>query len=203
MARIYLVRHAQSLANAERKYQGQKYDTDLTMLGKKQAVALAKALNDEKIGKIISSPLKRTMQTASEIAKIHKLNVEPEPLIIESDHGDWEGKTFDELASLYPDIWHKWHSSPGEVQFPHGESMKEIFKRVVEWWERANDFDGNTVAVTHENIIQALLVHLQRVGLDKIWGFRMRNASVTEIVVQSPPVIVRIGDISHLIEAGL
>ena len=40
MTKIYLVRHAESLANAQGIYQGQTYDTPLSNLGKKQAAAL-------------------------------------------------------------------------------------------------------------------------------------------------------------------
>lgn len=203
MARIYLIRHAQSVANAERKYQGRTYDTDLSELGKKQAEVLAQNLAHVKIDKLVASPLKRTMQTANEIARSKGMEVEADATLIESDHGDWEGKTFDQLAINHPEIWHKWHSNPSEVKFPHGESVRDILKRVVEWWERANDFKGDTAAVTHENIIQVLLVHLQNLDLDRMWNFRLRNASITEIVVHSPPAIVRIGDVSHLIEAGI
>ena len=63
--RIKLIRHAQSLANADGKWQGQ-LDYDLSSLGEKQSFLLSKRFKTEKFKPthIYSSPLKRALKTA-------------------------------------------------------------------------------------------------------------------------------------------
>ena len=68
---IYFVRHGESEANQRGIFAGQKEDSVLTEKGKEQARATAQEIENEnlKIDKIVSSPLKRTKETAEIIAK--------------------------------------------------------------------------------------------------------------------------------------
>ena len=92
MAKIYLVRHAESIANVQGIYQGQTYDTDLSKRGVMQAQALAQHFQYIPISRVIASPLKRTLQTATIVAFNKHLPVQLESQIIETNHGEWEGK---------------------------------------------------------------------------------------------------------------
>ena len=51
MAKIYLIRHGESIANTLSIYQGQTYDTDLSPLGNRQVYAL----HDYFVGKTVSA----------------------------------------------------------------------------------------------------------------------------------------------------
>lgn len=76
--KLILVRHGRSIANNENKDQGEKgkwRNTSLHEKGIKQSKEVAERLKDEKIDIIYSSPLKRTMETAKEINKFHKLKI--------------------------------------------------------------------------------------------------------------------------------
>lgn len=203
MAKIFLVRHAQSLANAERKYQGQSYDTDLSNLGRQQAKILADFLRPEPVKKIVTSPLKRAYQTAEILALSFSLSVEAEPLLIETNHGRWEGQKFVDLESNDSDSWQLWQTQPSQMVFPGGEAFADTAARVFSWWQTAQTWMDDAVVVTHDNIIQVILTHLHNLPLDRIRDFRIRNTAVTTIELTQPPVIHNIGDISHLADYSL
>lgn len=56
MAKIFFIRHAESIANTQGIYQGQTYDTPLSPLGVRQARLLAQRLARENLSFVIASP---------------------------------------------------------------------------------------------------------------------------------------------------
>jgi broad specificity phosphatase PhoE len=88
--RLTIVRHGEVM---------EEVDPNLTELGKRQVTELAKKLKKEKIDKIYSSDLKRTIETAEIIGKERKQNIEFTKIlrevqdeIIEIPKKDWESK---------------------------------------------------------------------------------------------------------------
>ena len=61
---FYIFRHGQSSYNVEGRTQGQTNDSVLTDLGKEQALTVGERLKDKGVEIIVTSPLKRAMQTA-------------------------------------------------------------------------------------------------------------------------------------------
>lgn len=204
MTKVFLIRHAQSLANVERRYQGQSLDTELSKWGIQQAQALAQYLGSYSLAKIVTSPLKRTHQTAEIIARHLGLPVEIEPKLIETNHGEWEGQKFTDLETNYPELWQFWQTNPSQTVFPGGEAFADTADRVLSWWRNtAINFNIHTAVVTHDNIIQALLTYLHNLDLDRIRDFRIRNTSITTIELSNPPKVISVGEISHLADYSL
>src|SRR6185436_14234551 len=75
--RLFVVRHAQTDWNRERRYQGWQ-DSPLSEVGRGQAAAVARALQDGKLDAVYSSPLRRAVTTAEAIAAPHGLPVRVE-----------------------------------------------------------------------------------------------------------------------------
>lgn len=200
MATIYLVRHAESFANVQGIYQGQTYDTDLSECGTLQAQALAKLFQSISISQIIASPLKRTMQTAASVALSKQLTVQAESQIIETNHGDWEGKHKDVIKKTWPWIYKKWTRFPSSTKFPQGEHFLETQKRVLGWWQlfcRAVTVD--TLVVSHDNIIRIIVARILNRKLNKIWKFHLQPTAITEVsVIKEKIVLVSLGDSKHL-----
>ena len=123
MNKIYLIRHAESVANTLGIYQGQTCDTDLSPLGVKQAKALAIKLKSEEFDKVYCSPLKRTLLTAQAIAGFHdrRIDVITDRNIVETNHGKWEGLRKKEIEFRWPRLYRLWHIDPENVKFPAGE----------------------------------------------------------------------------------
>ncbi|HTJ73677.1 MAG TPA: histidine phosphatase family protein [Verrucomicrobiae bacterium] len=65
---LYFLRHGQSQANLNGLFAGQKENSPLTDLGRQQAQAAAKTLQDRHITTIVSSPLERARETAAIVA---------------------------------------------------------------------------------------------------------------------------------------
>lgn len=100
---ITLLRHGESVANAEGYYQGQ-YDFPLTERGLKQAQALAERWKNEAtvFDHLIASPLARAKQTAEIVAEKLGLSVEFDPDWMERHNGVLAGLKHDVVAEYYP-----------------------------------------------------------------------------------------------------
>lgn len=78
MTRVYLVRHAQAVANVTGYCYGIS-ECDVTDEGKEQLLKLAERFRDIPIDIIYSSPMKRTLATAKAVNQYHDVPVIQEP----------------------------------------------------------------------------------------------------------------------------
>jgi alpha-ribazole phosphatase len=81
------------------------------------------------------------------------------PELREINFGDLEGRTYDEIAIRYPDVYRQWMDQPTEVQFPNGESFREMCIRVRSAIARIQQRNaGRTFAiVTHGGVIRIVI----------------------------------------------
>jgi len=91
---ITLLRHGESLGNAEARWQGQS-DYPLTETGRAQAFALAERWKSEEVDfdSILTSPLIRAKETAEIIGSALDLPVESDPIWMERNNGEFSGLT--------------------------------------------------------------------------------------------------------------
>lgn len=159
-ANIYIARHGETTWNAVGRYQG-RLETPLSPLGQAQAQALAAALHEKNVERIVSSPLSRCMQTAVPLSVKLGVPIEQEPLLLEIGHGTWEGRYRDEIASTEPDLYRTWKQHPERVKFEGGESLADVLAR---WKQFVAEFDPrvDTLVVTHDIVVRIAL--LERAG---------------------------------------
>lgn len=124
---ITLLRHGESVGNAESRWQGQA-DFPLTDKGREQARALAARWMREKLqfDYVISSPLSRARETAEIIASEMNLKVEHDPLWLERDNGEFSGLTAQEVRQNFV---HPEFHSPYDPVGSDGEGDWELFLR--------------------------------------------------------------------------
>lgn len=124
---ITLLRHGESVGNAESRWQGQA-DFPLTDVGREQAKALAERWKREKVkfDFVISSPLSRARETAEIIAAQLGLLVEFDPLWLERDNGEFAGLTAHEVRSNFS---HPEFTTPYDSVGMDGEGDWELFLR--------------------------------------------------------------------------
>lgn len=124
---ITLLRHGESIGNAESRWQGQK-DYPLTERGRAQAQALAARWKQEKVkfDAVIASPLSRAKETAEIIASSLDLRVEFDPLWMERDNGKFSGLTGHEVKHNFV---HPEFHNPYDPVGVDGESNWELFLR--------------------------------------------------------------------------
>lgn len=89
---IVFVRHGETVWNTENRLQGQTNESKLTANGIKQAENLAEQLEENNFDVIISSPLDRTVKTASIICKKRKKEIIAEDALLERGYGNLEGE---------------------------------------------------------------------------------------------------------------
>ena len=99
---ITLLRHGESVGNAESRWQGQS-DFPLTDTGRAQARALAERWKKEELefDLVISSPLLRAKETAEIVASALNVSIEFEPLWLERDNGEFSGLTAHEVRQNF------------------------------------------------------------------------------------------------------
>jgi broad specificity phosphatase PhoE len=153
--RILLVRHGESIWNAEGRWQGAA-NPPLSDAGRAQARALAEAVQGDGIDSLVSSDLDRARETAQIVARALALS---EPAIDagwrERDVGDISGHTREEIEARWPGLLEQWRR--GELEsMPGGE--RDITARVVAALERvAYEHPGAcTLVATHGGVIGAL-----------------------------------------------
>jgi len=126
---VYMLRHAQSVANTKGILAGQDNSVQLSKDGHKQAKMLAPYLSKLKINRIYSSPLTRCIQTIQPYMQLNPdLDFEIDERFIEMDYGIWSGKR---LSVLSRDRrWRSVQNKPSTFTFPQGESFRSMRKRV-------------------------------------------------------------------------
>src|SRR3990167_3127377 len=87
---IYLVRHSESQANANKIVQGHA-DSPLTEKGEAQSMKIAEELKDVKFSAIFSSDLRRSIRTAEIIRLQRNLEIKTSPMLRERSYGIFEG----------------------------------------------------------------------------------------------------------------
>ncbi|HEX2924015.1 MAG TPA: histidine phosphatase family protein [Chloroflexota bacterium] len=163
--RLLLVRHGQTDWNLDGRYQG-RVDVPLNGAGLEQAALLARDLAGRQIDLLISSPLRRAMDTAGAIAEARGLEVRSDPRLREINLGEWEGQLSTKIAEDYPKLFPRWISDPGTVRPPGGETIAEVHDRVIPALEElAVANPGRTVCVVVHKVVM-VVVRCHYLGLD-------------------------------------
>ena len=158
--RLFLIRHGETAANREMRYLGSR-DDPLSERGHQQAEQLAHALEALPITAILSSPLRRALDTAEPIARRRALSVRPDARLREGSFGEWEGLSRQEVQSRSEKdaaLLQAWEDDPRSAP-PGGESLETVQNRMLELVaELQPECAGSLVAlVTHVGPIKALL----------------------------------------------
>jgi broad specificity phosphatase PhoE len=182
---VYLIRHGATALNREVPYRllGRSLDPPLDEEGADQARRAADALASAPLVAVYSSPLRRALDTAAAIARPHGLSPIVDPPLIEASLGRWEGLTWDQARALDPDLYEAFHSRPGVVPYPDGESFDDARRRMVPAVARlAAEHPGGQIAVVSHNVTnRALLADLMGIPIDLARAIRQANGGISLI----------------------
>ncbi len=101
--RIVILRHAETVDNAARIWQGHK-DSELSERGREQVAAAAPHLAAYEPALLVSSDLRRAASTADAIAQLTGLEVRLDVRWREVHVGEWQGLHADEVKARYPEV---------------------------------------------------------------------------------------------------
>jgi len=197
---VVLVRHGQTRSNATGFVMGWS-EEDLDETGYMQARRLASRMAGLQVSSIYSSPLRRTLATASIIAEPHGL----EPIVledlIENNLGDWQGLHEDDIWRGWPEIRKQSMIDPSDVTMPNGESFRQVTERAVRAFDMvlSSNEGGQPVIVTHDVIVRVLVAHVLGVTNSIYRRLMINNASLSVIrVADGESTLVTLNDVSHL-----
>lgn len=181
--RIKLIRHAQSLANADGKWQGQ-LDYDLSLLGENQASLLSKRFKTEKFkpSYIYSSPLRRALKTA-EITFPKEKIIQLDDLK-ENDIGLFQGKNLEEVRELYPEAAEEFEKNQNFSAAPKSESRTNIRKRaikVIDFLVKEHSKNDEIAIFTHSGFLVFLINALFKA--EHIWRLNIPNTAIFDLKI--------------------
>ncbi len=183
MTLLLLIRHGENDFVKTGKMAGRIPGVHLNEKGQKQAQALGEALRDVQIKAIYSSPLDRAMETSAPIAETHKLTIQQEPDLMDTDIGKWQGKSW-KLLALKKE-WKIVQNAPSRFRFPEGESFPECQLRIVNVLERLikkyNKPQDIVAVVFHADPIKLAVAHFLGMPLDHFQRLGCDTGSLTAI----------------------
>ncbi len=167
MAKLFLVRHGQSLWNLENRFTGW-VDIDITEKGKEEARKAGISLKNEQIDIAFTSALIRAQHTLDIILEVtgkKNIPVVKDKALNERSYGDLAGLNKTETAKKFGEEQvHIWRRS-FDVAPPGGESLKDTYDRVIPYFEGQIkpelEKNKNVLIVAHGNSLRALIMYLE------------------------------------------
>ena len=179
---LVLVRHAEPTEDARGRCYG-RLDVKLSESGCEQCRRLAAHLSDEPVAAIMCSPRLRARDTADAIAEPHGLPVTVLDQLRELDFGEFEGRTYDEIATSRPELYERWMTEPTTLRFPGGEGYADLRARVIDAVAqlRATHDGRMVVAVTHGGVVRAVVAEALGMSQGRIFRLAVDTASITRV----------------------
>ncbi len=169
--KIILARHARATHNiydGEGTFGGGNVDTYLTDEGKKQAEMIAdQILQQGGCEKIISSNLKRSIETAQIIKKFIKqktgreISLEQTELLNEANVGKFAGQTERQVNKYFPFASKNFYNGQvGKWDFPDGENIADLDKRADKLFAKiASENPSDKVLLVGHAIFNRVILH--------------------------------------------
>jgi probable phosphoglycerate mutase len=205
MATVLLARHGETTWNRSGRVQGWA-PTPLTERGHDQAAALGAAFASAfDVDRLVSSDLRRAVETARHVARVTGVDPETDVGWRERDFGSLQGLSVTELFGDHPEYALGQSGVAAATARPDsGETVIESRDRVLDAWERLRadlSPDETVVVVAHGGPIRLLLGSIRGYDVvDSILEIEQDNCAINEIVA-SEPRVVRQNDTSHLPES--
>lgn len=196
---LYLVRHGESEIPA-----GQvQADYPLSPLGRQQAARVGERFRGLAVDRLITTPFRRTQETAAAIAATTGVTCAEEPGLGAIDAGELQRTPYEQRRQRFPDYYAK-PSPLQDYSAFGGESAAGFFERVTGafiehvWaadWQR----EVTVMVVCHAETINALLHHVLGMPFEGWMTFSIDHTSVTLLDVRhSRPRVRYVNDTTHL-----
>ena len=183
---LILVRHGETDHTRRKLFSGLGGDDPgLNADGRAQVHATADWLAPlaDEIDVVVTSPLRRTQETAAIIADTLGTTPHVEEGLAEAAFGTWDGLTFAEVQDRHPDDLEAWLGGVDVAPTGGGESFAEVDRRVSRTRDRLlSAYPGKAVlAVTHVTPIKVLVRLALDAPLESLFRMELAPASVTVI----------------------
>lgn len=180
LAKLILIRHGQSIWNAENRFTGWT-DVELSDKGIKEAEDAGRELKDVKFDVIHTSNLIRAKRTAEIVLSANSASFDVETKIDwrlnERNYGSLQGQNKAETAEKHGSeqvrIWRR----SFDVAPPDGESLEMTAKRTIPYFKEEiipNLEAGMNVLVSaHGNSLRSIVMYIERISPSDIVSFEI------------------------------
>ncbi|MGI8523100.1 MAG: bifunctional RNase H/acid phosphatase [Nocardioides sp.] len=181
---LVLVRHGVTPHTVDKRFSGGLASSNpgLSDEGRAQVREVAEWLAPlaERVDAVVTSPVRRTRESAEILAERFGLPVEEEPGFAEMEFGAWDGLTLTEVAERHQPELDAWLDAL-DVAPGGGESFRDVEKRVLGGLQRLLDTHaGQTLfVVSHVTPIKTLVAHAVEAPLGSVFRMELSPASVT------------------------
>lgn len=180
---IYIVRHGQTIWNAENLLQGCA-DIELNANGRILAGITGKSLENVDFDVIYSSPLIRAYETAALIRGYRNIPIIRDENLKEINFGAYEGKNFKKLMADDNSGFRYFFERPELYRASEdGESLENICKRAESFMQEVIEPQAEklerVMIVAHGAMNKAIMCYVEENGIDKFWsGGVQKNCGV-------------------------
>jgi broad specificity phosphatase PhoE len=172
---VLLVRHGRTADNAARVLVGRR-DVPLDQVGRDQAARLREILVGCAPTLVVSSPLRRALETVDGMGPLRV-----EPRLMEVDHGRIEGLQEQDFRRRFADFLERWRRDPERCSIPDGESLGDAAARAYPALREAVEATpapGPLVLCSHQLVIATLLCRCLELPLDRYRDHTCRNTAI-------------------------
>lgn len=172
MTKLYLIRHGETELNEKGVYYGWT-DCSLNERGVAQAEELADILQEVDFDVVISSTLKRAVDTAAIVSGFAPENIIRDERLRELNFGEWEGVHFAEVQEKHREKWELWGRDWKNASPPSGESFIDMYSRIkccID--ELLEEHKGKKILiVSHQGSMRIIPLILLGLSVDYYWSF--------------------------------
>ena len=203
LMKILLVRHGETEWNGVNRLQGH-LDSPVTARGHRQIAALIRALDGEKINRVVSSPAGRAVAAATPIAAHFACPIRFDARLIERGFGPLEGTVYSQLNDEQRRLFDAIYSGDPHVTPPHGESLAAAVARTTAALLEAGEAGDRCVCVvSHGQVMQAVISTLDGHGAENFPRYAHLNGSYSVLErAEGRLSLVKWGIATHLLLRG-
>lgn len=189
--RIFLIRHAKTEFNVSGDIMGGiidlgilENDQEIQSLKNKISRLRDQYGIDSREVLIISSPLRRCLQTSVVVKELLEVNSEvvTDRNIIETDMGNFTGKNAKNLREEYGSLVDDWMYNPEDFKFPGGESYQEVRERVRKFIGKITselEHYRFLIICSHVDIIKMMVCEVMGISFNTRRDFSVPNSSIS------------------------
>jgi broad specificity phosphatase PhoE len=184
--RLWLIRHGDTEWSLSGRHTG-RTDLPLTPDGERHAADVGKLLAGRRFSLVLTSPLRRAMETCRLAGFGDAAQVDAD--LLEWNYGEYEGRTSAEIQSERPG-WSLWRD--GVVG---GESLAQVAARAQAVIDRVLRSPGDALLFAHGHILRVLISSWLGLPPDAGRLFALGTAAVTTLGYEhTQPALVRFND---------